>query len=187
MKSLSVTSKDPEQASPFNPWVIVMVVLFVCGLWAFSGYMLSFWLPHLPDRGQFGDAFGAINALFSGLALAGVVIALLMQRAELRLQREELRLNRTEQSRLVTAQNESAGALNKQFHIQTLAAEIAILQGLIHSASAELDRANHSIASARQSGSGVGKIEAFAPGAGTRLDKARDELELRLIEVKTLS
>ncbi len=40
--------------------------------------------------GQFGDAFGAINALFSGLALAGVIVAMLMQREELKLIRKEL-------------------------------------------------------------------------------------------------
>jgi hypothetical protein len=33
----------------------------------------------LPDRGQFGDAFGVINALFSGLAFAAIVSTLIWQ------------------------------------------------------------------------------------------------------------
>jgi hypothetical protein len=37
-------------------------------------------------RGQFGDMFGALNTVFSGLALAGVVTTLLMQRKDLQLQ-----------------------------------------------------------------------------------------------------
>jgi hypothetical protein len=45
------------------------------------------------QRGQFGDMFGAINALFSGLAFAGVIITILLQREELIAQKEELRLN----------------------------------------------------------------------------------------------
>lgn len=34
-------------------------------------------------RGQFGDKFGAANALFSGLAFAGIIITLLLQRRDL--------------------------------------------------------------------------------------------------------
>lgn len=48
------------------------------------------------DRGTFGDMFGAINTLFSGLAFAGVVYAIFLQSNELELQREELHLTRTE-------------------------------------------------------------------------------------------
>ena len=38
--------------------------------------------------------FGGINALFTGLALAGAIYTILLQRHELELQREELRLTR---------------------------------------------------------------------------------------------
>ena len=34
-------------------------------------------------KGQFGDKFGAANALFSGLAFAGIIITLLLQRRDL--------------------------------------------------------------------------------------------------------
>lgn len=51
--------------------------------------------------------FGAINALFSGAAFAGIVYAIILQRRELALQREEMRLAREElaaQNQLITAQ-----------------------------------------------------------------------------------
>jgi hypothetical protein len=48
----------------------------------------------LAETGQFGDAFGLVNALFSGLAFAGVLFSLEMQRRELGLQREELAATR---------------------------------------------------------------------------------------------
>lgn len=40
------------------------------------------------DRGTFGDMFGGLNALFSGLAFAGIIITILVQMKELRLQRK---------------------------------------------------------------------------------------------------
>lgn len=67
-----------------------------------------------PDRASFGSMFGAISSLFSGLALAGVVYAILLQRQELALQREELQLTRRELQRSATAQEESAKLVESQ-------------------------------------------------------------------------
>jgi hypothetical protein len=69
------------------------------------GAVISLWLLYWASavffiedsawaqRGQFGDMFGAINALFSGLAFAGLIITILLQREELIAQKQELRLN----------------------------------------------------------------------------------------------
>jgi|AntRauTorckE6833_2_1112554.scaffolds.fasta_scaffold02036_1 hypothetical protein len=46
--------------------------------------------------GTFGDSFGALNALFSGLALTGVIVTILIQKTELKNQRTELELQREE-------------------------------------------------------------------------------------------
>lgn len=80
--------------------------------------------PEPNDMGQFGDAFGATNALFSGMAFAGVIVALFMQRRELQLQRrqlqlqkEELELTRLEVTRSADAHQESAMLLRKQFEL----------------------------------------------------------------------
>lgn len=51
---------------------------------------------HWEERGQFGDMFGAVNALFSGFAFAGIIVTILLQREELTLQRQELELTREE-------------------------------------------------------------------------------------------
>lgn len=45
---------------------------------------------------QFGDRFEAVNALFAGLAFAGVIFAIILQWLELGLQRQELKNTRTE-------------------------------------------------------------------------------------------
>ena len=41
-------------------------------------------------RGQFGDQFGAINALFSGFAFAGIIFTIFLQRRDLRETREAM-------------------------------------------------------------------------------------------------
>jgi len=50
----------------------------------------------IERQGLFGDMFGASNALFTGLSFVGVIIAILLQRQELKLQRNELELTRNE-------------------------------------------------------------------------------------------
>lgn len=77
-------------------WFYLIIVGVIFLIWAAS----AFFLVHASFdntngdiwtiRGTFGDMFGAVNALFSGLAFGGMIITLLMQRKELKLQREEL-------------------------------------------------------------------------------------------------
>lgn len=73
-------------------WISLTVTVFyvASGLWVYSGF--TDW----SERGQFGDMFGAVNALFSALAFSGVVYAILLQRQELTLQRRELQLTRAQ-------------------------------------------------------------------------------------------
>ncbi len=87
-------------------WTLYAAVCAVLILWAGSGVLL--W--PLKNRGEFGDMFGAINALFSGLAFAGLIATLHYQRKELALQRRELALQRKEirASRRVMRKQEQA-------------------------------------------------------------------------------
>jgi hypothetical protein len=65
--------------------------------------------------GEFGDMFGGVNALFSGLAFVGVIYAILLQRRELQYQREELEQTRRE----IKGQREQLEAQNRTFRQQT--------------------------------------------------------------------
>lgn len=65
------------------------------------------------QRGAFGDMFGAVNALFSGLAFAGVIYAILLQTKELELQREELKLTREELTKSASAQSDQVILMKK--------------------------------------------------------------------------
>ena len=73
--------------------------------WLLSGVVLYF----IPNHGTFGDMFGAVNALFTGLAFGTLIYTIYLQRNELQLQREELKLTRSElkgQKLQLKAQNE---------------------------------------------------------------------------------
>ena len=62
----------------------------------------------VAKSGVFGDSFGLLNALFSGLAFAGVIVTILLQKNELQLQRRELRESREQFKRGASAQERSA-------------------------------------------------------------------------------
>ena len=68
--------------------------------------------PDWPTRGIIGDSFGLLNALYSGLAFAGLIYAILLQRQDLALQREELSLTRVELSKSASAQEATAQSQN---------------------------------------------------------------------------
>ncbi len=76
--------------------------------------LVNYFYVDMLARAQFGDMFGALNALFSGLALGGVIYTVFLQKQELSLQRDELKLTREELKRTAEAQEKSEQALSKQ-------------------------------------------------------------------------
>ena len=68
--------------------LIFLIFLVVFFLWIGSYFLISKYISDSPEiKGQFGDSFGAVNALFSGLAFAGLIITILLQRKDLQYQR----------------------------------------------------------------------------------------------------
>ena len=90
---MSKTSDDPEKVRWWPFWLILS---FVVIFWFASVIEWFPWWATKNEGGEFGDSFGAINALFAGLAFTGVIFAIILQWQELRLQRQELRDTRTE-------------------------------------------------------------------------------------------
>lgn len=86
----------------------VALAAIVFSIWLLSGLLVNIFAE---NRGTFGDMFGAINALFTGLAFAGVIYTIYLQKIELKLQREELRATRDElkgQKEEMKIQNQTA-------------------------------------------------------------------------------
>lgn len=97
--------EDSEKVPSIAPFVLF--VAFITIACVFFGIITYSCIDTWEHRGQFGDMFGALNALFSGAAFAGVVYAIILQRRELAMQREEMQLSRKElaaQNQLITAQ-----------------------------------------------------------------------------------
>lgn len=79
--------------------IVVIVIFFIwCISWiCIDKYIISTNVSKISNeeaRGTFGDKFGAVNALFSGLAFSGIIFTILLQRKELELQRDELKSTR---------------------------------------------------------------------------------------------
>lgn len=112
-------------------WPFFLIALAVVTIWSISGVTVFFVFETWDVRGQFGDTFGAVNALFSGLAFAGLLYTVNLQRQELSLQRRELELTRIELQRTAAAQEASERALAKQAEALEIAAKLNALSSVI--------------------------------------------------------
>jgi len=110
-------------------WFLLFPAIFLVW-WLFELWIVQRW-PTWVLRGQFGDSFGAINALFSGLALAGIILAIFLQKQELELQRKELELTRQELARTAKAQEQSREALRTQAYTLNLSAQVSVYTALL--------------------------------------------------------
>lgn len=103
--------------------------LAVVAIWLVAAVSISLALPDWGSRGQFGDLFGSVNALFSGLAFAGLYSALRLQHDQLALQRKELSLQREE----LKLQREEMAASRAE-----LANQVVAQMALFHASAAQI-------------------------------------------------
>lgn len=133
-------------AKLFLVYAILPAAVFgsVFAAWWFFGHKPREWFPSESgaEAGAFGDSFGFVSSLFSGLAFAGVILALVMQSRELSLQRQELKETREELRKTADAQEATmrtlaltgyinALAAGRETHAQILAANIGGLSRVI--------------------------------------------------------
>ena len=80
------------EASPDRvTWALFWkAALLVTVIWAASAVLLYWSVEDFSKSGTFGDSFGVLNTLFSGLAFAGIIVSIKMQNDEMREQRKEL-------------------------------------------------------------------------------------------------
>ena len=64
--------------------------LLVTIIWAISALGLVLTVNDFSKSGTFGDSFGVLNTLFSGLAFAGIIVTVKIQNDDMREQRKEL-------------------------------------------------------------------------------------------------
>jgi hypothetical protein len=111
-----------------NKWIFFIFLLSVT-------VIILIWII-IPLRPEFfknqDTAYNGINALFTGLAFAGVIYTVLLQKEELKLQRSELNLARKELQRAADAQKESEKALKIQAQSMELQARLIAISNLIN-------------------------------------------------------
>jgi hypothetical protein len=130
-----------EQSCSDEPYRrLILLLVGVVFLWMTYLIAMLAITDRWETRSQFGEAFGAIEALFSGLAFAGLIYTIALQRKELQLQRKELRLTRKELRRTATAQEQAEASLRQQSETMLLTARLTVMTSLI-----ELKRARQTM------------------------------------------
>lgn len=154
--SKSKTLNEEERET--SGWTLAVIICSVLVIWAASGWLVS----STKDPGQFGDMFGAVNALFSGLAFATLIYTVFLQRRELQLQREELAATRIELQRTASAQEASEAALRAQAEASAQSANLAAVNAEAKTAisRAFADRVGPEIMRMKASGESLNKIAA---------------------------
>lgn len=114
-----------------NNKILSYIIIGIVLIWALSGVLTMIFLDQWSDRGTFGDLFGAINSLFSGLALAGLVYSIYANRQEIQLQREEIELNRKELIKSRKTQEKSEKSLEAQVTQMRIASKLSGINTLI--------------------------------------------------------
>ena len=105
-------------------WVLTVSGVAVAALWVANPFLLAWVYPEsLEPRGQFGDQFGATNALFSGVALLGVALAIWLQVRELDNQRRDIKHQQEQLAQSVDAQRRAEEALHKRLELEESLAE----------------------------------------------------------------
>ncbi|MCF1486082.1 hypothetical protein LZ838_01755 [Pseudomonas sp. AA27] len=95
-----------SQAPSTPPSLNIKNVLFACFasivlvVLSYGGFLIVMTLPvtrySIESAGTFGDSFGALNSLFTGLGFAGLLVTIFLQREDLKLTRLELSETRNE-------------------------------------------------------------------------------------------
>jgi hypothetical protein len=157
---------------------LARLVVFVLIVWVVAPVLLAFCLPDMASRGQFGDLFGSVNALFSGLAFSGLFWSLHLQREQLSLQQKELSLQREELRLQREEMKASRGELANQAIAQMALVKATIAQIVVAKAQAQVEamKMDSELSHPTQRKAFVEKIEKTAEALGGLADKLEHDL-----------
>lgn len=119
------------------------LIALVLVVWVVTPIAIYLSFESWSERAQFGDFFGAVNALFSGLAFVGLIYTIWLQRDELEMQRQELKLQREE---MIASRGELANQAAAQvalFHATAAQIHVAVAQAEIEAIKMECSPTFH--------------------------------------------
>jgi septal ring factor EnvC (AmiA/AmiB activator) len=117
------------------------LIFFTVAIWFFSAVAILYFIDDWSARGTFGDLFGAVNALFSGLAFAGLLFSLFENRKQIAQQQEELLVNRQELLKARKIQEKTEKAIEAQVAQMKNTARLSGLNTLVNYFTAKINDA----------------------------------------------
>jgi len=111
--------------------IVLLLDFLLVGVFLFLTNLLEGFSWSVEKAGAFGDIFGAVNALVSGLAFVALVITLLMQGRDLRLQQRTLIASLDETKK-------SVGIFEEQLAVAAQASLLSVLPTLCNSTLREI-------------------------------------------------
>lgn len=127
---MEVESNSKQQDENKNG-LFLFLTISVIVIWALSAVAIIYYMDTWSDRGTFGDLFGAVNALFSGLAFAALIYTIVLQRDEIKQNRNEIKLNRKELAKGAKLQQKSQQVLSEQVAQTHLSAKMNAMRILV--------------------------------------------------------
>lgn len=113
-------SNNKNKLSPGR--IFWLAISLVCLIYVTYIVIMNFvFHENMEQRGQFGNMFGFIGSLFSGLAFAGLIVTILQQREDLQNQKDEINLQRQDleaQTEALRLQKEEIAQTNEELKLQ---------------------------------------------------------------------
>ena len=124
--NIKIVKKDNSKNN-----LLIKLIVFVILIWGASAILIILLLSEWSERGNFGDLFGAVNALFSALAFAVLIYTIVLQREEIKQNREEIVLNRKELQKSSKLQRKAQEVLIQQVEQTHLSAKMNAMRTLV--------------------------------------------------------
>lgn len=125
-------SKDKNRKK--NSWGCNLLISSLVVLCILIGYALLI-IKYIDDwehRGLFGDLFGAVNALFSGLAFAGLIITIRQQHKDLDYQRQAIEQTNEEMQNQTEEFEKQNATFKKQQFENTFFKMLEVQQNIVN-------------------------------------------------------
>ena len=122
-KEGSKKEEDSQDDKDFKAYLYEYGFVIVGVVIVFGVIASQIWVSS-EERSGFGDLFGFLNTVFTGLAFAGVIATLILQKKDLDLTRRELK-------RQADSLDQSQKALNKQIEEMNFSAKVNALKSYI--------------------------------------------------------
>jgi hypothetical protein len=122
-----------------NNKLLWSLIIGVIVLWLSTPMLVATLYSDMTSRGQFGDIFGSVNALFSGLAFVGLFYTIQLQREQLQIQHAEFKLQRQELELQRNEMAASRGELANQVKMQRALIRATIAQINVAAVNAQIE------------------------------------------------